>query len=161
MRRELIERLEPLSTGWFGRVDPFAFSLDRLDWAPSARRFEAGSPPVPNAYAAAAGLELLNRLGPAAIEAQVSRLVERLVTGARQRGFAVATPERRERRGPLVVVRSTDAAALVRRLEARGIVASARGTGLRVSFHAYNTDGDVDAVLDALDANAALVDRDS
>lgn len=160
VRRELVGRLEPLSTGWFGRVDPFAFSLDRLDWAPSARRFEAGSPPVPNAYAAAAGLELLNRLGPAAIEAQVSRLVERLVTGARQRGFAVATPERRERRGPLVVVRATDAAALVRRFEARGIVASARGTGLRVSFHAYNSDGDVDAVLDALDANAALVARD-
>ncbi len=60
-----------------------------------------------------------------------------------------------------MVVRATDAAALVRRLEARGIIASARGTGLRVSFHAYNSDGDVDAVLDALDANAALVDRDS
>ena len=55
VRRDLIERLEPLSTGWFGRVDPFAFSLDRLDWSPSARRFETGSPPVPNVYAAAAG----------------------------------------------------------------------------------------------------------
>ena len=161
VRRELVARLEPLSTGWFGRVDPFAFSLERLDWAASARRFEAGSPPVPNAYAAAAGLELLGRLGPAVIEAQVSRLVERMVAGARRRGFAVATPQRRERRGPLVVVRSSDASALVGKLAARGIVASARGPGLRVSFHAYNSDGDVDAVLDGLDANAALVDRDT
>jgi selenocysteine lyase/cysteine desulfurase len=125
VRRELIERLEPLSTGWFGRVSPFAFSLDPLDWAASARRFETGTPPVPSVYAAAAGLDLLHP----------------------------------ERRGALVVVRCTDATALVQRIEARGIVASARGTGLRVSFHAYNNDADVDAVLAALDADAALVSR--
>ena len=63
VRRDLIERLEPLSTGWFGRVDPFAFSHDRLDWSPSARRFETGSPPIPNVYAAAAGIELLQTVG--------------------------------------------------------------------------------------------------
>ena len=40
VRRALIERFEPLSTGWFGRVDPFAFRIDPLDWAASARRFE-------------------------------------------------------------------------------------------------------------------------
>ena len=157
VRRELIERLEPLATGWFGRVDPFAFALDPLDWAASARRFEGGTPPVPGAYAAVAGLDLLNALGPAVIDAQIRRLTARMIDGARSRGFAVATPDDPERRGALVVVRCRDAATLVRRLETRGIVASARGTGLRVSFHAYNTDEDVDAVLAALEAEAALV----
>jgi hypothetical protein len=42
----LVERLEPTVTGWFGRVNPFAFSPATLDWSPSARRFEAGTPPV-------------------------------------------------------------------------------------------------------------------
>ena len=157
VRRELIERLEPLSTGWFGRVDPFAFNIDRLDWSLSARRFEAGSPPVPIVYAATAGIELLRTVGPAAIEAQIARLVERFVRGARARGVEVATPDDPGARGPLVVVRSADAATLVRRLEGRGIIASARGTGLRVSFHAYNTEQDVDAVLEALAAEEALV----
>lgn len=159
VRRELVERLEPLATGWFGRVDPFAFSTDRLDWSPSARRFETGSPAVPNAYAAAAGIELLRTLGPAVIEGQIGRLVERFVSRARGRGFDVATSDDPSTRGPLVVVRSTDAATLVRRLENRGIVSSARGTGLRVSFHAYNNEHDVDVVLDALDAEDALVCR--
>ncbi len=157
VRRDLIDGLEPLSTGWFGRVNPFAFSLDPLDWSLSARRFETGTPPVPAAYAAAAGLDLLNALGPAAIDTQIRRLTARMVDGARRRGFAVATPDDPEQRGALVVVRCTDAGALVQRLEARGIVASARGTGLRVSFHAYNNDDDVDAVLAALEAEAALV----
>lgn len=161
VRRDLIERLEPLSTGWFGRVDPFAFSNDRLDWSPSARRFETGTPPIPNVYAAAAGIELLETIGPAMIGTHVDRLVERFARGARERGFDVATPDAAAARGPLVVVRTTDAAAMVGRLEARGIIASARGTGLRVSFHAYNNDEDVDAVLEALDAEEALVCRAS
>ena len=159
VRRALIERFEPLSTGWFGRVNPFAFSLEGLDWAPSARRFETGSPAVPNAYAAAAGLDLLNALDPRVIEAHIARLVARLVDGARGRGFAVATPGTPAERGPLVVVRSLDAAALAGGLARRDIVASARGTGLRVSFHAYNTDDDVDAVLAGLDTEQALVSR--
>ena len=112
---------------------------------------------MPSAYAAAAGLELLNALGPTAIDAQFRRLTARMIAGARSHGFAVATPDDPEQRGALVVVRSGDAGTLVRRLEASGIVASARGTGLRVSFHAYNADEDVDAVLAALETEAALV----
>lgn len=159
VRRALIERFEPLSTGWFGRVNPFAFSLEELDWAPSARRFETGSPAVPNAYAATAGLDLLNALDPSVVETHIAGLVARLVDGARARGFAVATPGTPAERGPLVVVRSHDAAALAAGLARLDIVASARGTGLRVSFHAYNTDDDVDAVLAGLDTEQALVSR--
>jgi selenocysteine lyase/cysteine desulfurase len=159
VRRDLIERLEPLQTGWFGRVDPFAFSNHRLDWSPSARRFETGSPPIPNIYAVAAGIELLKTVGPTMIAEQVNRLVERFARGVRERGFDLVTPHDPAARGPLVVVRSTDAATMVRRLEQRGIIASARGTGLRVSFHAYNNDEDVDAVLQALVAEETLVCR--
>ncbi|MBI3494198.1 MAG: aminotransferase class V-fold PLP-dependent enzyme [Acidobacteria bacterium] len=159
VRRALVERLEPLVTGWFGRADPFAFALQPLDWSSSARRFESGTPPVPNVYAATAGIALLQSVGFDAVERQVSRLVSRFVDGALARGFDVATPADPVRRGPLAVVRATDAAELVRRLAARGVIASARGTGLRASFHAYNNDADVDVILDALDAEATLVRR--
>ena len=103
----------------------------------------------------------MQSIGLTTIGEQVNRLVERFASGARQRGFDVATPDDAAARGPLVVVRSTDAATMVRRLEDRGIIASARGTGLRVSFHAYNNDEDVDAVLEALDAEQALICRAS
>jgi selenocysteine lyase/cysteine desulfurase len=159
VRRALIEQLTPLVTGWFGRADPFAFAADRLDWSPTARRFETGTPPVPNAYAASAGIELLQTVGFDVIASQIGRLMDRFIGGARERGFDVLTPHDAARRGALAVVRATDADELVRRLAARGIVASARGTGVRVSFHAYNTDDDVDAVLRALEAESAMVAR--
>ncbi len=159
VRRDLIARLEPTMTGWFGRVNPFAFRIDAIDWSPTASRFESGTPPVPNAYAAMAGLELLNEIGDDAIGRQVEHLVTKFETAARGAGFVVKTPAEPERRGPLVVLRSLDAPALVAKLAARGILASCRADGLRVSFHAYNNDSDVDAVVGALAAESSLLAR--
>jgi selenocysteine lyase/cysteine desulfurase len=159
VRRDLIERLEPSITGWFGRVNPFAFRIDELDWAASASRFESGTPPVPNAYAALGGLSLLDRIGYDVVGRHVERLVERYRNAAYASGFAVRTPAETARRGPLVVVQCLDAPAMVTRLAARGIIASCRGNGLRVSFHAYNNDADVDAVVSALEAESSLLER--
>ena len=155
VRRSLIEQFEPLVTGWFGRVEPFAFTLAPLDWARTARRFETGSPAVPTVYGAAAGLELLRSVGGDVIARQIAHLVERMVTASRDRGLQVLTPDDPARRAALVVLRATDAQALVARLATHGVIASARGTGLRISFHAYNNDADVDAVLAALAAERA------
>jgi selenocysteine lyase/cysteine desulfurase len=159
VRRELVQRLEPTITGWFGRVNPFAFRIDELDWPDGANRFESGTPPVPNAYAALAALELLDRIGYDIVGRQIEHLAGRYASAAAEAGFLVRTPAAADRRGPLVVVQSTDAPALVQRLAARGIIASCRGQGLRVSFHAYNTEADVDAVINALVSESALVER--
>jgi selenocysteine lyase/cysteine desulfurase len=159
VRRELIERFEPTITGWFGRVNPFAFRIDALDWPPGANRFESGTPPVPNAYAALAGLTLLDQVGYDVIGRQIDRLVTRCAAAAGEAGFLVRTPAASDRRGPLVVVQSVDGPAIVEKLATRGIIASCRGHGLRVSFHAYNTDQDVDAVISALVAESALLER--
>jgi selenocysteine lyase/cysteine desulfurase len=159
VRRDLIRQLEPTVTGWFGRVNPFAFRIDELDWPSGASRFESGTPPVPNAYAALSALELLDRVGYGEIARQVDHLTARYVDAGRSHGFLVRTPSAPVCRGPLVVVQSVDGPELVSKLAARGIVASCRGNGLRVSFHAYNTDADVDAVVSALAAESRWLER--
>jgi selenocysteine lyase/cysteine desulfurase len=159
VRRDIVERFEPTITGWFGRVNPFAFQIHALDWPPAATRFESGTPPVPSAYAALASLRLLESVGIDAVGRRVSQLVERYRSSAEASGFIVRTPSQAERRGPLVVVQSVDAPALVARLAGRGIIGSCRGNGLRVSFHAYNNEADVDTVVDALRAEAPLLQR--
>jgi selenocysteine lyase/cysteine desulfurase len=159
VRRDLIERFEPTVTGWFGRVNPFAFRIDELDWPAGANRFESGTPPVPNAYGALAGLDLLDRIGYDVVGKQVDHLVARYASAAADAGFVVRTPAAPDRRGPLVVVQCVDGPALVEKLAARGIIASCRGNGLRIAFHGYNTEGDVDAVLSALVAESALLER--
>jgi selenocysteine lyase/cysteine desulfurase len=159
VRRDLIERLEPTVTGWFGRVNPFAYRIDALDWPSGASRFEGGTPPVPNAYAALAALALLDSLGYDVVGRRVDHLAGRYASAAAESGFVVRTPAESERRGPLVVIQCLDGPAVVQKLAQRGIVASCRGNGLRVAFHAYNTESDVDAVIRALVAESALLER--
>ena len=159
VRRDLIERFEPTVTGWFGRVNPFAFRIDALDWPPGANRFESGTPPVPNAYAALAAVELLDRIGYDAVGRHVDHLAGRYASAAAEAGFVVRTPSSPERRGPLVVVQSVDGPMLVEKLAGRGIIASCRGHGLRVAFHAYNSESDVDAVIRGLVAESPLLER--
>ena len=146
-------------TGWFGRINPFAFRIDALDWPAGANRFESGTPPVPNAYAALSALKLLDRIGYDTVGKQVEHLASRFAAAARDAGFAVRTPSAPEQHGPLVVVQAMDGAAMVQKLAARGIIASNRGNGVRVAFHAYNVDEDVDAVVTALLSEPGMVNR--
>ena len=59
--------------------------------------------------------------------------------------------------GPLVVLRARDSEALVKRLAERDIIVSSRLDGVRFSFHIYNTENDVKAVLAALEDNRELL----
>ncbi len=157
VRREVLAGLMPTQTGWFADED--IFQMDISDYSPhkTARRFDAGTPPVPNIYAGVAGLGLVRETGVPAIEAHVSALNTRLIAGLEELGADVVTPADPARRGPLVCVRSTDASALVASLAEENIVCSLRDTNLRVAAHYYNTDGDIDVLLDALSRRRKLL----
>ena len=146
-RRELVETIEPTATGWF--ADRNIFEMDIHDYSPAstARRFEAGTPPVPSTYAAIAGIELMQEIGIAATRKHVRRLTELLIEGVDDIGGSVATPRNPSERGALVCIRSTDAERLVAELDQEGIVTSSRDGNLRVSPHAYNTPEDIKTVL--------------
>jgi selenocysteine lyase/cysteine desulfurase len=150
VRPELLGGLLPTQTGWFADED--IFRMDISDYSPhaTARRFDAGTPPVPNIYAGVAGLGLLQETGVPAVEAHVRELNTRLIAGLEELGAVVVTPAEPSRRGPLVCVRSTDAPVLVASLGEEHIVCSLRDENLRVAAHYYNTDDDIDTLLDAL-----------
>jgi selenocysteine lyase/cysteine desulfurase len=87
----------------------------------------------------------------------VNGLNERLIAGVDDLGGTIVTPREADRRGALICIRSTDVNALVAALDERGIVTSERDSNLRVSAHSYNTEDDIDAVLEALRKNRSLL----
>jgi selenocysteine lyase/cysteine desulfurase len=156
-RRELFEKAWPTATGWFADEDIFAMDVHDYSPSPTARRFQSGTPPIPSIYAGIAGIELMQEIGIAETREHVQQLNDRLIDGVDELGGTLATPREREKHGALICVRSTDVNALVAALEDRGIVTSERDGNLRVSAHAYNTEEDIDAVLEALRENRALL----
>ena len=158
VRRDLVGSLTPTITGWFAQQNPFAFDVKHFDPASTARRFEGGSPPLPNVYCVPAALQLLERAGYSAVAEHIAKLTRALIEGARDLGIRIKTPV--DSVGPLVVLQMKDAEAMVQKLAASNIVVSNRMDGLRVSFHVYNTVDDVHAVLELLKRNSALVQHE-
>jgi selenocysteine lyase/cysteine desulfurase len=142
--------VRPTSTGWFADEDIFQMDIYDYSPAPTARRFEHGTPPIPSIYAGIAGLELVQEIGVAEAQEHVRALTDQLTDSVDDLGGRVVTPREPERKGPLVAIASTDEHALVAALEDEGIVTSSRAGNLRVSFHGYNTSEDVEAVVAAL-----------
>jgi selenocysteine lyase/cysteine desulfurase len=155
VRKELISPLVPTVTGWFAQANPFAYDPQHIDLAPTARRFESGSPPVPNVYAAMPGIQLLSEIGMENVAAHIKELVQALLSRVHALGIRAKTPA--DSAGPLVVLQSTDSNLLLRKFSERDVVASNRHDGLRLAFHVYNTMDDVEAVMEILKANIDLL----
>jgi selenocysteine lyase/cysteine desulfurase len=149
-RPGLAAQLLPTQTGWFADRDIFEMDIRDYSPAPSARRFESGTPPIPSLYAGVAGMELMMEIGIPETRTHVTALNERLIAGVDELGGTVVTPRDPDSRGALVCIRATDAQALVAALAADNIVTSERDRNLRISPHAYNTDDDINTVLTAL-----------
>ncbi|HEY4843525.1 MAG TPA: aminotransferase class V-fold PLP-dependent enzyme [Terriglobales bacterium] len=155
VRKELILSLMPTVTGWFGQANPFAYDPKVFDLSPTARRFESGSPSVPNVYAALPGFRLLQEIGMENVAGHIKKLTQSLLSCARDLGIRAKTPA--DSAGPLVVLQCKDSNLLVQKLTASNIVASNRYDGLRISFHVYNTMDDVKAVGEVLKKNIDLM----
>ena len=155
VRKELVSSLVPTLTGWFAQTNPFAYDPQTIDLSPTARRFESGTPAVPNVYAAVPGFELLREIGMANVADHIKKLTQSLLSHALELGIRAKTPA--DSAGPLVVLQSKDSMLLVQELAKNGIVASNRHDGLRIAFHVYNTMDDVKAVAEILKKNIHLM----
>lgn len=136
--------LTPLLAGWIAGEVPWESCYGPVEeLARSARRFDI-SPSLFGFAGLRASLELVERLGVDAIQAHDLALADRFRAGLARLGHApvpapgsaiVSVPGLGSRQGEL---------------SRAGIEVSDRAGHLRAAFHLYNTDADVDRLLDAL-----------
>jgi selenocysteine lyase/cysteine desulfurase len=153
VRGSLIPALTPTHSGWFAQQDIFAMDITANRPAPNARRFEAGTPAVVNAYASEAGLRIILEAGTDVIEERVRALTRRCLTALADIGWRSVTPDADERRGPMVCVPARDASRLVATLMEQDIVTSCRDDNVRAGVHFYNSADDIDRFVAALQAS--------
>jgi selenocysteine lyase/cysteine desulfurase len=150
VRKELLPSLQPTSVGWFSQANIFAMDNNANLLSPTARRFEAGTPPVPALYAALAGIKLIQSLGVERIERQIGEITGAIKEGAMRRGFNIVTPVDPNKHGAMIALRSHKVDLLVKWLEKGGIITSSRDNNLRISPHFYNNLDDIDRLMDCL-----------
>jgi selenocysteine lyase/cysteine desulfurase len=151
-RPEIITRMEPRITGWFAAENAFEFDIRDFRFHADARRFEMGTPAVPTVHTALGGQEIIDAVGMAAVRDRNVHLTELLVTGCRERGYALTLPESPDQRSAIVMIRHSDPAGAVAHLAQRGIIVDHRPGHVRVSPHFYNTEDEIEDFLQAMDA---------
>ena len=147
VRPDLIDRLEPKTTGWMAHEHPFAFETE-LHYAPNITRFLHGSPAIPALYAAKSGYRIINEIGVVAIREKSVRQTEALIVLAEEAGFRVTSPKDPAQRGGTITVWDDNAAAITKELIRREFIVDYRpGAGVRISPHFYTKDEELELVI--------------
>jgi kynureninase len=147
VRPDLIEQLQPKTTGWMAHEEPFAFESE-LRYAPNITRFLHGSPAIPALYAAESGYQIINEIGVEAIREKSIRQTGTLIELAEAAGFRVTSPQNPSQRGGTVTVWDDNAAALTKELIRREFIVDYRpGAGVRISPHFYTKDEELELIV--------------
>jgi selenocysteine lyase/cysteine desulfurase len=152
IRREWIERLHPVGVGAHSVVRPFDYSNIVFDPKPHAGRYEGGALNLPGVSALGESLNLLLGVGIETVSARVLQLTDYLCEKAPAAGLEVFS-SRRPGDGSGIVALATPGAPpkdVMKRCRDAGVVVNVRGGRLRISPHAYNTEGEIDRFLDVV-----------
>lgn len=118
-----------------------------FEFQATAARYEVGNYNYEGLHAQEAALDFLRSFDPAEVEAHVLRLSRRFHDGIRALGVGPLSPEADVARSGIVALPAANAANVRDELLRRGTAVAQRGDALRVSFHLFNTDDDVDGAL--------------
>lgn len=112
------------------------------------RRFEPGNPLMLGAAGAGAAAELAMSCGVETLLAEALRLADKLADGLRARGCEVLGRREGQLRSPIVTFRPRgDVRRMYRALDEAKVSYAPRAGGVRFSPHAYNTDDEIERVL--------------
>ncbi len=153
VRRELQGHLRPTSIGWMSMKEPFNFDRYHFEFADSARRYDSGGYNLMGVYALGGALELVEEMGVDKIANRLLFLTDRLAAGVRRRGYRVISSRSPgEGSGVLSFFSDVHAPDPIRRhLQGEHrIVIAVRGGRLRASPHYYNSEREIDQLIEAL-----------
>lgn len=153
VRKDVQGYLRPTTIGWASMKNMFDFSHYQFEFHDDARRYDSGTYNLAGIFALGGCLELLLELGIGNIEARVLHLTDRLVTGLRAKGYRIVSSRAAGEASGIVAFISGahDHEAIRRDLEAKHrIIIASRVGRLRSSPHCYNSESEIDQLIEAL-----------
>lgn len=152
--RDHLESLRPIFKGTESVAGDQEYLPYKHVWKPSADRFTLSTGSMTDWVYFDASLAYLDGLGFAAVRERIRALSRRLADGLRAAGYGIhadAYPEAAS--GIVSAIRpGQDAAAAVRALKDKGIIAAARLGRIRLAPHVYISERQIDTVVGCLAA---------
>ncbi len=153
IRRQWQDRVRPAILGASSVVDFLNYGHYDFTLRPDAGRYEPGTPNIPGLIGMGAAIDLLTGVGIDAIEARVKSLGDRFIAGLAGRGYQIISPRGGTSWSGMVnfVSANHDHGQIVKSLRKdHRIEIVEREKRLRASPHFYNTEQQVDELVNAL-----------
>jgi len=157
VKREHFQKLRPTLLGAWNVLSPRYITQPTLEFVDSAQRYEPGVLNTAGIYGMLASIELLNSVGLDAVGERILALREQISQGVLGLGFEVISPLEGPARTGIVTFHHPrlPAKKIFDQLTENNIVASHRydragNEYLRLSPHFYNTEAEMDRVLEVL-----------
>jgi selenocysteine lyase/cysteine desulfurase len=158
VRRELQEKLNPPIYGWHNVRNPNFVAQETIEFKKDARKFEAGTQNLIGLVGLIASMEMILEIGVENISAELLRKRNFLVPALQQKGFTVLNADAPSANASGIVSffqAGKDLTALHKKLSDANILTSLRvdrkgQNYIRIAPHFYNTDAELQKVLDSL-----------
>jgi cysteine desulfurase / selenocysteine lyase len=158
VRRDLQEKLNPPIYGWHNVKSPNFVAQEKIEFRNDARKFEAGTHNLLGLTGLIAAMEMILEIGVENIATELARKRAWFAPALAAKGFSVLNPELKPENASSITTifqPGKDLTAAHKKLADAGIVASLRADRkgqnyIRFSPHFYNTDAELQRVIEAL-----------
>jgi len=151
--KEIQGYLRPTCVGWLSVKEPWDFDRGVFELADSIKRYDSGSYNLAGIYALGGALEMVLEIGVKNICQRLLFLTDRLAEGVRNKGYRVVSCRDRAEASGILSFSSAvhDHQVLQKHLqkEHRLVIAVRKGR-LRASPHCYNTEKEIDQLIELL-----------
>jgi selenocysteine lyase/cysteine desulfurase len=155
LRPALLERLQLAMPGWRSVENMWDFHNYEQPLTRQALKFEGGTPNLLGTISMVCAIDLFERSGPPEIAGHILALTDRLCEGLNRLGAEISSVRGKSTSSGIVTFRlpGQDSMELGERLQREGIVTTYRSTGVRVSPHGYNTNEEIDILLERIECS--------
>lgn len=150
VKREIAEQITPQITGWFGQENPFAFDIKNVEYAKGAKRYDTGTFPMLNGYAANGALKILLEIGVSNIQSYLEELSQYTLEYAQKCNLKHVSPTEVYQKGSNTAFLVNNASNIEQIMKQEGFIVSARNDVIRLAPHFYNTKDDLRMAMDCL-----------
>ncbi|AAY79454.1 aminotransferase class V-fold PLP-dependent enzyme [Sulfolobus acidocaldarius] len=145
VRKGLIS--DPPFYGWKSTKNYLEFNPEKFEIEPGPRRFEIGTIDIAANLGLAKSCEII-RKHEEETYSSVQNLSDYVIKLAEENRLDVITPKKRK--AGISIIRVNNAKQVVQKLLEKHIVVSARGEGIRISTHFYNTKREVEILIEEM-----------
>jgi len=156
MKKKLINEFLPPFAGYHGTdygslFQPY-WNVSKLEYLPTIDRYMDTNPGSLLYYIASEGMQILLDYGIEKIQRRIFQLTDYLIEQLQTLGdYEFITPLEKEYRSGIINIRIPDNIEVVKKLKEKKIITSSRYGGIRISPHFYNTEKDIDDLIDNLE----------